>query len=478
MNSQADDWDEEGTSNKKFRTELFGFDRVEVLTYIERISAANAEKARALADTIESLQRDLTDARGQSSALERQARAVFNELQTEKKRAENAVAEADALRAEVKKANDEKAAIQSRLFAQEQENATLQGDNARLSATVENLKRALSQNEERAPQIEAGEREKTILQHARIKARDILREADAQAEAKLREARRAAASIFADAARGGEGSVPTERAAGRAPVSIAELHEQLAEVDARILEATSQLQRATDGIAATLQADGRQTEENIPPADGEGSAREDALTAPYPEKKDSDTYVSVTEGVTYQPMTPQTTVVGGPAADNGKTFGKPHLPRAMPFAPFEPDTGYAEVSAEVRESAAHAEGVSLPRRDAQPPRSYVPRPTPVGPAQNVAKPLEQHAATALARIPQIQSTPVRPAKPVIIPYSAPVPAPDLKDTGDGTRAASFSESWERAAHQTGAEEPLPHGSALSEDLLAHLDQLINGDKKV
>ena len=99
----------------EFHTELFGFNRVEVLSYIERISAANAEKARALEDTIAALQKDLTGVRRQGSTLAQKAKQVFNELENQKKRAEDAVAEAAALRTEVDKANDEIAAVRSRL---------------------------------------------------------------------------------------------------------------------------------------------------------------------------------------------------------------------------------------------------------------------------------------------------------------------------------------------------------------------------
>ncbi len=128
----------------EFHTELFGFNRVEVLSYIERISAANAEKARALEDTIAALQKDLTGVRRQGSTLAQKAKQVFNELENQKKRAEDAVAEAAALRTEVDKANDEIAAVRSRLFAREQENAALKSDNARLSETVDDLTRALT----------------------------------------------------------------------------------------------------------------------------------------------------------------------------------------------------------------------------------------------------------------------------------------------------------------------------------------------
>ena len=130
----------------EFHTELFGFNRVEVLSYIERISAANAEKARALEDTIAALQKDLTGVRRQGSTLAQKAKQVFNELENQKKRAEDAVAEAAALRTEVDKANDEIAAVRSRLFARGQENA------ARKSARLTLRRRRTLKRRKRTPQ--------------------------------------------------------------------------------------------------------------------------------------------------------------------------------------------------------------------------------------------------------------------------------------------------------------------------------------
>lgn len=242
----------------EFHTELFGFNRVEVLSYIERISAANAEKARALEDTIAALQKDLTGVRRQGSTLAQKAKQVFNELENQKKRAEDAVAEAAALRTEVDKANDEIAAVRSRLFAREQENAALKSDNARLSETVDDLTRALTR---RGAPLPAGQNasasgssgDQALLQQAQLKARDILRAADAQATAHIEKAKEDAAAIVAQAkvekskAKAGLAESPDGIAA-----SIAVLKAQLAAVDAKILAATGDLQKATDGITAAL----------------------------------------------------------------------------------------------------------------------------------------------------------------------------------------------------------------------------------
>ena len=242
----------------EFHTELFGFNRVEVLSYIERISAANAEKARALEDTIAALQKDLTGVRRQGSTLAQKAKQVFNELENQKKRAEDAVAEATALRTEVDKANDEIAAVRSRLFAREQENAALKSDNARLSETVDDLTRALTRRGAPLPtgqnaSASGSSGDQALLQQAQLKARDILRAADAQATAHIEKAKEDAAAIVAQAkVEKSKAKAGLAESADGIAASIAVLKAQLAAVDAKILAATGDLQKATDGITAAL----------------------------------------------------------------------------------------------------------------------------------------------------------------------------------------------------------------------------------
>lgn len=246
-------------SDLRFHTELFGFNRVEVLSYIERISAANAEKARALEDTIAALQRDLTQARQQGGPLAQKARQVFAALETQKKRAEDAVAEASALRAEVDQANDEIAAVRSRLFAKEQENEALRQDNDRLNETVEDLTRALTKRGASAAaaqpdvQVPSGADEAAVMRQVRVKAREILRAADEKAAAQLQRAKEDAAAIRANAqTQTDKAKENLTRSADGIAASISTLKEQLAAVDAKILAATSELQKATDGIIAAL----------------------------------------------------------------------------------------------------------------------------------------------------------------------------------------------------------------------------------
>ncbi len=129
-----------------------------------------------------------------------------------------------------------------------------------MNETVADLTRALEQRgvtqpEWRVENARPVEEEsgKRLLQQAQLKARGILRAADAKAQAHIERAKQDAAEIVAKARRQSSAARadPGESAEGIA-ASIAVLKAQLAEVDAKILAATSDLQKATDGIAAAL----------------------------------------------------------------------------------------------------------------------------------------------------------------------------------------------------------------------------------
>lgn len=624
----------------RFHTELFGFDRVEVLSYIERISAANAEKARALEDTIAALQHDLTGAHRQGSVLEQKANQVFSELEFQKKRAENAVAEAAALRTEMDRANDEIAAVRSRLFAQEQENETLRNDNSHLNETVADLTRALEQRGAAQPEwrIEGarateGETEKQLLQQAQLKARGILRAADEKAQAHIERAKQDAAAIVAKAQQQSSTvRADLDESAEGIAASIAVLKAQLAEVDAKILAATGELQKATDGIVAalndtdqslsalgtqvknfpaaapaaqmrqqaTMQQAARQSaagQQPVPAPDERADAyesmrrEEDAVyhalrrvqledellrrrvyeeelrrarsdaAAQNENEKSSGTQTEKRRQEAAQPLlpgTPQTPDTDREAArpryreTNGRplpqraartvgnrspaipqeqydaaqyenrvgmhsaypeaarmppqpvvqkveipqvpaekqpdsgaqvVFGKPHAPRAMPFAPFDPYTPHTAPYIEPEADAARILKTPPPPppRGTEAKRPYVPQPTPIAPSAPLSEPYVQPSAMVLAGMPQAQPGELRSAEPVIIPYSMPIPKQEtqnaaqeaLSQTSHQGRTSSFVLDTEYAPANS-ASARKEQASALSDDLLEHLNQLLNG----
>lgn len=623
----------------RFHTELFGFDRVEVLSYIERISAANAEKARALEDTIAALQHDLSGAHRQGSVLEQKANQVFSELEFQKKRAEDAVAEADALRTEMDRANDEIAAVRSRLFAQEQENETLRNDNTHLNETVADLTRALQQRGVAQPEwrventgLAGGESEKLLLQQAQLKARGILRAADEKAQAHIERAKQDAAAIVAKAQQQSSTvrADPGESAGGIA-ASIAMLKAQLAEVDAKILAATGDLQKATDGIAAALNGteqsfsalgtQGKRAFAAAPAAQAQPQAAPAAQTPPatgaFPApgerpgfyesiRREEDAYYNALRRVQYedalrqriyeeelrraradaavqnedqaakeaqkekrkqeaaQPLLPgapqvpdtdreaarpryretngrplpqravqpvgnrspeipreqydamqyenrtgmhstypevpemspqpvvqkveipQVPAAKQPDSDAQVIFGKPHAPRAMPFAPFDPYTPHTAPYIEPEAEAARILNTPPPPppRGTGARRPYVPQPTPIAPSAPLSEPYVQSSAMVLAGMPQAQPGEMYSSEPVIIPYSMPIPKREAQSaaqqmpSGASRTGKASAVTFETARdHAASVSARQGQASALSDDLLAHLNQLLNGEQK-
>ena len=176
-----------------FRKQLLGFNRAQVLSYIERISNANAEKARALDETIRRLQEELGNTRSDRDAVAEKARQVCQELDAEKQRAEQAFRQAARLREEVKKAADETSLVRATLLAREKENTELKRDNSRLNQTIDSLTETLAQKEadlqqekRQAEEDRLADRQK--LQQLEDEARRKLDDADARAQALLQDA--------------------------------------------------------------------------------------------------------------------------------------------------------------------------------------------------------------------------------------------------------------------------------------------------
>ncbi|WP_367925472.1 hypothetical protein [uncultured Ruthenibacterium sp.] len=257
---------------KGFRGELFGFNRVEVLSYIERISAANAEKAKALGETIDKLQKELqASLEGRQTAEEKLAdlqqehetflsrtKEVCAQLETEKMRAETAVKQADRLQQELKKASNDAAAFRQRLLSREKELDELKQQNTGLTEKITKLeesihlyeskqKAALSEREQMAAEA------KLVLEKAKIKADDVVKEAQAKAQMKLEQAEGQAALVLAKASE--EKSLIKARmseSADSIAASVVVLKSQLEHVNKEIVSASNELLKATDGISAAL----------------------------------------------------------------------------------------------------------------------------------------------------------------------------------------------------------------------------------
>ena len=148
--------DSEG--QKVFRGELFGFNRVEVLSYIERISAANAEKAKALGRPLKNFKKELSaslqgqqTAEGKLASLQQEHETFLNrtkdvcvQLETEKARAESAAKQADQLQQELRKSSSDASAFRQRLLAREKELEQLRQENTGLTDKIAKLEERAS----------------------------------------------------------------------------------------------------------------------------------------------------------------------------------------------------------------------------------------------------------------------------------------------------------------------------------------------
>ena len=176
-----------------FRTQMLGFNRAEVLLYIERISTANAEKARALGSTIEQLRKELDDAKADHSQLAEKTRRVCDELKHQQALAEQAAAETQRLKQEVEKTRTDAASVLKCLENCRLENRALKEDNSRLNHTIDELTSSLDEKE--AELRRAGDEIKAKAAVADASVRDL----QARAQAALSDAQQRAEAIVKEA---------------------------------------------------------------------------------------------------------------------------------------------------------------------------------------------------------------------------------------------------------------------------------------
>ena len=83
-------------------------------------------------------------------------------------------------------------------------------------------------------------------------------------------------------------------------------------------------------------------------------------------------------------------------------FGKPHAPRAMPFAPFDPYTPHTAPYIEPDAEAARILNTPPPPppRGTEAKQPYVPQPTPIAPSVPLSGPYARPSAAAVAGTPQ------------------------------------------------------------------------------
>ena len=270
----------EAIQKSGFKTEMFGFHRAQVLSYLESLSRQYAQQEEELRARAEDLQAQLLAAQNQlrESAARESALTVSRDEQARRVRV--AQAETQAFRAELISTRQEIQALNTRLAEAQQslqavqkERDGLLAENDNMASQMQQMRDSLAQQRARADQ--ECRRAKEEMVSAQIRAAELAQKANAQAQKTLEKAKTDANQILQDA--GAKASVRMEQANEQAELIVARAHSektqmrdmvarsaddiaasikvlkaQLAAVDEKIVTAANDLQRATDGIAAAL----------------------------------------------------------------------------------------------------------------------------------------------------------------------------------------------------------------------------------
>ena len=270
----------EAIQKNGFKTEMFGFHRAQVLSYLESLSQQYAQQEAELRAHAEELQAQLMSAQNmlRESAARENALTVSRDEQA--RRVHMAQAETQAFRAELISTREEINSLHAKLeeaekglSALQKERDELLASNDSIAAQLRQVRDSLAQQRARADQ--ESRRAKEEMVSAQIRAAELAQKANAQAQKTLEKAKTDAEQLLQDA--GAKASVRMEQANEQAELIVARAHSeksqmrdmvarsaddiaasvkvlkaQLAAVDEKIVAAANDLQRATDGIAAAL----------------------------------------------------------------------------------------------------------------------------------------------------------------------------------------------------------------------------------
>nr|WP_143259568.1 hypothetical protein [Anaerofilum sp. An201] len=230
------------TSKEKvgFGTSMLGFNKQEVLEYIDRLSARareaeqqHVQQTELLQSTVESLQSE------NSRALDELRKSVMA-LRDERQRAQKAQEQMQALQAQVEEERKASGDFKNRLFDREQEVVVLRRENTQLNQALAFKTAEMDQLRQQCDaRCRQAEQE---LEEARAQAADILEKARAQAQ-ELQQSTRAQ---LPRAAAGQEKEQP------QALETMAKIEERLKEAQAQLDAAAAQLRRSAKLAAGVL----------------------------------------------------------------------------------------------------------------------------------------------------------------------------------------------------------------------------------
>lgn len=231
----------------EFKTSLMGFQKAQVLAYIDELSAKALETQRKHEEAAAALRSDLDAARADNELLLEKTKEICDKLSGEEKRAGEAESRARAVSEQLLHMEETANGYKSRLFTKEQETVVLRADNARLTEELERQHKLLEQALADLDTVRTEGEEKARLGREELeKEKEEGRRQLELEKARLEQTRR-------------DQQATARESAQQMADTVLLLRHQLEEVDRQIADAADRLQKATGAIYTVL----GETEQNL-----------------------------------------------------------------------------------------------------------------------------------------------------------------------------------------------------------------------
>lgn len=391
-----------------FHTQIWGFRREEVLEYIEKISAANAEKAKALGETIDKLRAELSHVKNDSVRLASAADHTCKELEAQKKKAETAVQESISLKRKMEQQKLSAAQVQQELEHLRFENDVLKKDNHALQKEIERLDSELNRRDSELREVnQTIQRVDGAMKRRMSRLKNAEQETQRQAQAVMQQAHQQADDVLRSAQYRAQEMEQQAREQAQARLEQAGRDAQRVEQQAyqQAAQAKRRLMTSVDEIAESIRLLKKQLEQVDEQVERASTGLNYVSAAPAPQ----------------QPAKADPWLLSRSA--HSSDHGVPHKPMAQPFAPFEQGKPHTPPYAKQGGDAV-AFPPKPPEQSSQEALAYIPRPTPVAPGASFSQPYQPgQQTTAAPAMEQVRASAIQSLEdtPDIIPYLSPIP---------------------------------------------------------
>lgn len=391
-----------------FHTQIWGFRREEVLEYIEKISAANAEKAKALGETIDKLRAELSHVKNDSVRLASAADHTCKELEAQKKKAETAVQESISLKRKMEQQKLSAAQVQQELEHLRFENDVLKKDNHALQKEIERLDSELNRRDSELREVnQTIQRVDGAMKRRMSRLKNAEQETQRQAQAVMQQAHQQADDVLRSAQYRAQEMEQQAREQAQARLEQAGRDAQRVEQQAyqQAAQAKRRLMTSVDEIAESIRLLKKQLEQVDEQVERASTGLNYVSAAPAPQQPAKDDLWLLSRSA------------------HSSDHGVPHKPMAQPFAPFE--QGKPHTPPYVKQGGdAVAFPPKPPEQSSQEALAYIPRPTPVAPGASFSQPYQPgQQTTAAPAMEQVRASAIQSLEdtPDIIPYLSPIP---------------------------------------------------------